>query len=64
MNHKARGGKLEDKCSPRQVFAIELEKDEAEDQAKQRYCAANGMTVNQLDAQSSLTVFLVTEFGE
>ena len=46
------------------VTAIELERDETEDQAKQRYCAANGISVDRLEAQSKLIVFLVTDFGD
>ena len=63
LNHRVK--KLEDKHQPGNgVTAIELEKGETEDQAKQRYCAANGISVDKLEAQSKLIVFLVTDFGE
>ncbi len=65
MNLNRRVGKLENKLLPGNgVTAIELEKDESEDQAVQRYCAAEGISVDKLNAQSKMIVFLVTDFGD
>jgi hypothetical protein len=41
-----------------------MERGETEDQAKQRYCAANGISVDKLEAESKLIVFLVKDFGD
>ena len=63
MNLNKRIENLENKHQPGNgVTAIELERGETEDHAKQRHCAANGISVEKLDAQSKLIVYLVIRF--
>ena len=63
MNLKGRIENLENKFLPRKgVHVIELEEGETEEQAIQRYCAENGITVEDLDNRGpeSLIIFLNT----
>ena len=65
MNLKGRVQKLEIKSMPGNgVTVISLEKGETNDQALNRYCAKNEITVEDLKRQSELTVFLRTHFGD
>jgi len=65
MNLKGRIEKLENKLRPGNgVTVINLEKGETNEKATQRYCADNDITTEELDNQSSLTVFLRTDFGD
>ncbi len=65
MNLNRRVEKLENKAMPGYgVTVINLEKNETEDQAKQRYCSTNDISVGKLEAQSKLTIFLRSDFGD
>ena len=65
MNLNGRIEKLESKLMPGNgVHVINPNNGETEEQATQRYCAENGITIEELYNPKSLVVFLNTHFPD